>query len=239
MRRFFSIKQYILHVNPQIQYRMHVGVYKCTAYWRTPQAFFFCCICSKIQQLIYDQPAMSFSLSSSPSLFPLSLPPDKQWEAALGRNDEAQTQTSKEEEEEGPQRASEARVGLCALLQRHPGSHQGPKPQRHLRGRLQDCGLHVGQPRRGAEAGTSGEHVKQKDRSSQEEMERKLLLNEGENVFVQIFTNRTVCKSLHIHPCSICLSHRGRSTNAPTWTDFWLKYTRPYSTSTVTFCSHQ
>lgn len=91
------------------------------------------------------------SLPPSPSLF---LPPDKRREAALSRNDEAQTQASKEEEEEGPQRATETRVGLRTLLQRHPGSYQGPKPQRHLRGRLQDCGLHVGQPRRGTEAGT-------------------------------------------------------------------------------------
>lgn len=65
-------------------------------------------------------PAMSFCLYFPPSLF---VPPDKQWEAGLSRNDEAQTQASKKEEEEGPQRATEARVGLRALLQRHPGSH--------------------------------------------------------------------------------------------------------------------
>ncbi|KAM9168454.1 uncharacterized protein V3H86_013740, partial [Mergus octosetaceus] len=57
------------------------------------------------------------------------------------------------EEEEGPQRAPEAALRLRPLLPRHPGRHQGPEPQRHLRGGLQDRGLHVGQPRRGAEAG--------------------------------------------------------------------------------------
>lgn len=171
-------------------------------------------------------PAMSFSLSSSPSLS-LSLPPDKQWEAALGRNDEAQTQTSKEEEEEGPQRATEARVSLRALLQRHPSGHQGPKSQRHLRGCLQDCGLHVGQPRRGAEAGTkytSVEEVKQK-----EEMQRKLLLNGGEknrcvNVtqicfLANVHKCSTVCKSLHtVHIQAVSASHKGTGAHAPTHT---------------------
>lgn len=74
----------------------------------------------------------------------LYVPPDKQREARRSRNDEAQTQTSKEEEEEGPQRATETCVGLCTLLQRHPGSDQGPEPQCHLWGRLQDSGVHVG-----------------------------------------------------------------------------------------------
>lgn len=132
---------------------------KFTAYQKTPQAS-FCGSCSKIvisSTELWAAAAISFSfLSSSPSLF---LPIDKQREAALSRHDEAQTQTSKEEEEEGPKRATETSVGLCALLQRHPGGHQRPKPQRHLRGRLQDCGLHVGQLRRGTEAGTKYAHV--------------------------------------------------------------------------------
>lgn len=93
-------------------------------------------------------------LSSYPSSLSFFLTIDKQWEAGLSRNDEAQTQTSKEEEEEGPQRATETCVCLRALLQRHPGGHQGLKPQRHFRGCLQDCGFHVGQPGRGTEAGT-------------------------------------------------------------------------------------
>lgn len=88
------------------------------------------------------------------------MPPDKQREAGLSRYDEAQAKTSKEEEEEGPQRATETSVGVCTLLQRYPGSHQGPEPQRHLWGCLQDRGLHVGQSRRGTETGTNHGGVK-------------------------------------------------------------------------------
>lgn len=90
------------------------------------------------------------SLVSPPSLF---LSSDKRWEATLSRNDEAQAKTSKEEEEEGPQRAAETCVGVRALLQRHTGSHQRPKPKCHLRGCLQDRRFHVGQLGRRAEAG--------------------------------------------------------------------------------------
>jgi hypothetical protein len=62
-------------------------------------------------------------------------------------------QESKEEEEEGPQRAPETCVSLRTFLQRHSGCHQGTEPQCHLWGCVKNCGLHVGQPGRGAEAG--------------------------------------------------------------------------------------
>lgn len=44
-------------------------------------------------------------------------------EAAVFGDDEAQAQTPKKEEEEGPQRAHEACVSLRPVLQRHPGGH--------------------------------------------------------------------------------------------------------------------
>lgn len=66
-----------------------------------------------------------------------------------------ETQNTKEEEAKGPQWASEASVCLCLVLQGHPSQHQGPEPQRHLRGGVKDRGLHVGWPGRGTETGRS------------------------------------------------------------------------------------
>lgn len=57
------------------------------------------------------------------------------------------------EEEERPQRASETCVGLRFVLQGHTGSYQGTKSQRHVRGSVEDSGVHVGQPGGGAETG--------------------------------------------------------------------------------------
>lgn len=64
------------------------------------------------------------------------------------------TQNSQEEEEERPERASETRLGVRSVLQRHAGRHQGPEPQRHLRRSVQDRGLHVGWAGGGAETGS-------------------------------------------------------------------------------------
>lgn len=50
----------------------------------------------------------------------------------------------KGQEEERPERAAEARVGVRAVLQGHAGRHQGSESQRHLRRGLQDRRLHVG-----------------------------------------------------------------------------------------------
>lgn len=74
-------------------------------------------------------------------------------EAASSTGHLQETQNSKEKEAKGPQRAGEAGVRLRLVLQGHPSQHQGPEPQRHVRGGVQDRGLHVGQPGRGAETG--------------------------------------------------------------------------------------
>lgn len=50
----------------------------------------------------------------------------------------------KGQEEEGPERTAEARVGVRAVLQGHTGRHQGSESQRHLRRGFQDRRLHVG-----------------------------------------------------------------------------------------------
>ena len=57
------------------------------------------------------------------------------------------------EEEERPQRAAETRVSLRAVLQGHAGGDQGAESQRHVRGGVEDRGVHVGQPGGGAETG--------------------------------------------------------------------------------------
>lgn len=45
----------------------------------------------------------------------------------------------------------QARFGVRALLQRHPGGHQGTKSQRQLRRGVQNRGEHVGRARRRAQ----------------------------------------------------------------------------------------
>lgn len=96
---------------------------------------------------------MKVILTARPCIHPLcGFVTDLRREETLGRPWE-ESQEPQKEEEEGPQRTTEASVSLRTLLQGHAGCHQGAEPQRHLRGCVQNCGLHVGQFGRGAEAG--------------------------------------------------------------------------------------
>lgn len=70
------------------------------------------------------------------------------------RRSHEKAQDTQKEEEEGSKRASEASVGICPVLPRHAGRHQGSEPERHLWRSVQDCGIHVGRSRGGAETGT-------------------------------------------------------------------------------------